>query len=118
MFTAQSPYVTAYAIAERRFDTKTIPESYILLVDVPKIDYGVLYTDHAAVARMVSPQRPVLLLQNDCVLTVGRSVLQAFDRLEVAEFTARSLIQTAAIGDMIPIGEREVADLERKYFQA
>lgn len=118
VFTAQSPYVTAYAIAERRFDTKTIPESYILLVDVPKIDYGVLYTDHAAVAKMVSPQRPVLLLQNDCVLTVGRSVLQAFDRLEVAEFTARSLIQTAAIGDMIPIGEREVADLERKYLQA
>jgi L-fuculose-phosphate aldolase len=117
IFTAQSPYVTAYAIAERRFDTKTIPESYILLVDVPKIDYGVLYTDHAAVAKLVSPQRPVLLLQNDCVLTVGRSVLQAFDRLEVAEFTARSLIQTAAIGEMIPIGEREVADLERKYLQ-
>jgi L-fuculose-phosphate aldolase len=117
VFTAQSPYVTAYAIAERRFDTKTIPESYILLVDVPKIDYGVLYTDHAAVAKLVSPQRPVLLLQNDCVLTVGRSVLQAFDRLEVAEFTAHSLIQTAAIGDMIPIGAREVADLERKYLQ-
>jgi L-fuculose-phosphate aldolase len=117
VFTAQSPYVTAYAIAERRFDTKTIPESYILLVDVPKIDYGVLYTDHAAVAKLVSPQHPVLLLQNDCVLTVGRSVLQAFDRLEVAEFTARSLIQTAAIGDMIPIGAREVADLERKYLQ-
>jgi L-fuculose-phosphate aldolase len=49
---------------------------------------------------------------------VGRSVLQAFDRLEVAEFTARSLIQTAAIGDMIPIGEKEVADLERKFLQA
>jgi L-fuculose-phosphate aldolase len=117
ILTAQSPSVTAYAIAERRFDTKTIPESYIMLVDVPKIDYGALYTDQAAVAKLVSPQRPVLLLQNDCVLTVGRSVLQAFDRLEVAEFTARSLIQTAAIGEMIPIGEREVADLERKFLQ-
>jgi hypothetical protein len=33
----------------------------------------------------------------------------------VAEFTARSLIETASIGDLVPIGASEIRDLERKF---
>jgi len=61
---------------------------------------------------MVSLQTPVLLIQNDCVLTVGTSILNTFDRLEVAEFSASSLIDTRSIGSLVPIGENEIADLE------
>jgi L-fuculose-phosphate aldolase len=115
IITAQSPYATAYAIAERSFDTKTIPESYILLLDVPRLPYGLQYQQPEAVADQLSLQHPVLLLQNDCVLTSGQHLMQAFDRLEVAEFTARSLIETASIGDLVPIGASEIRDLERKF---
>jgi L-fuculose-phosphate aldolase len=115
IITAQSPYATAYAIAARTFDTKTIPESYVMLLDVPKIAYGPQYTDPQQIAVALAPQRPVLLLQNDCVLTTGARVLQAFDRLEVAEFTARSLIETAALGDLVPIGQDEIEALERRF---
>ena len=115
IITAQAPYVTAYAIAERPFDTKTIPESYIMLLAVPKIPFGLQYTDPALIAGTLSAHTPVLLLQNDCVLTTGSSVLQAFDRLEVAEFTARSLIETASIGSLVSIGADEVRDLERAF---
>jgi L-fuculose-phosphate aldolase len=115
IITAQSPYATAYAIAERSFDTKTIPESYILLLDVPKLAYGLQYSQPEIVAEQLSLQHPVLLLQNDCVMTTGQQLMQAFDRLEVAEFTARSLIETASIGDLVPIGAREIRDLELKF---
>ncbi len=115
IITAQAPYITAYAIAEHQFDTKTIPESYIMLMAVPKVPFGTQYTNVEAIADMLSPRAPVLLLQNDCVLTTGSSILKAFDRLEVAEFTARSLIETASIGKLVSIGMDEVHDLERAF---
>jgi len=116
IMTAQSPYATAYTITAEPMNTRTIPESYIMLRDVPRVDYGTQFNDYDAVADVVSPTRPVLLIQNDCVLTVGKSVLEAFDRLEVAEFTARSLIDTRGLGDLVPIGQSEIDDLEQKFF--
>lgn len=117
IITAQSPYATAYAISGQPFRTRTIPESYIMLLDVPKLPFGAQYSDPDTVAKMLSPQCPVILLQNDGVLTTGGSVLQAFDRLEVVEFTARSLIETRSIGPVVPIGEDEIRDLQAKFLQ-
>lgn len=115
ILTSQAPYITAYAIAERPMDTKTIPESYIMLMDVPKLPYGSQYTTPEAIAEKLSPQTPVMLLQNDCVLTTGSSIMQAFDRLEVAEFTARSLIETRSIGSLVTIGTREIDELKHAF---
>jgi len=86
-----------------------------MLMDVPKVPYGSQYAAPEAIADMISPRVPVILLQNDCVLTTGGSVLQAFDRLEVAEFTARSLIETASIGKLAAIGAAEIDDLKRAF---
>jgi L-fuculose-phosphate aldolase len=112
---AQSPNATAYAISSRPLDTKTIPESYIMLQEIPRLPYGVQFADPRQVAAIISGGSPVVLLQNDCILTTGQSVLQAFDRLEVAEFTAKSLIETATIGKLVPIGNSEIRDLQRWF---
>ena len=112
IMTAQSPHATAYAISKTRFDSKTIPESYILLRELPTVPYGAQYQAPAEVAAVVSNRTPVLLIQNDCILTTGRTLLEAFDRLEVAEFSAKALIDTAAIGHLVPIGATEIHDLE------
>jgi L-fuculose-phosphate aldolase len=115
VMTTQSPHATAFAISCAPFDTKTIPESYILLRDIPLIPYGAQYLEPGRIAATVSERVPVALIQNDCILTVGGSVLQTFDRLEVAEFSARSLIETGNIGQMIPIGNDEIRDLEAAF---
>jgi L-fuculose-phosphate aldolase len=115
VMTSQAPNITAFAISQRQMDTKTIPESYIMLMDIPKLPYEILYTHREAVAAAVSPQTPVILLQNDCVLTTGTHPLQAFDRLEVAEFTARSLIESERIGEVSSIGPEAIADLRRAF---
>lgn len=115
IITAQSPHATAYAITEAQFDTRTIPESYILLRDIVTMPYGAQYTEPEKIAEQVSLNRPVLLLKNDAVLTVGKSVLEAFDRLEVAEYSAHSLTDALALGKMMPIGKREISDLEDAF---
>jgi L-fuculose-phosphate aldolase len=115
VITAQPPCATAYAIASQRFDTRTIPESYVMLRDIPVFPYGAQFREPQRVAEAVCISRPVLLLQNDAILTVGSSVLQAFDRLEVAEFSARSLIDARSLGEFAPIDEREIATLEQRF---
>ena len=112
IMTAQCPNATAYTITAANFDSRTIPESFILLRDIPLVAFKTLYTQADAVAKMVSLRTPVLLVENDCVLTVGTDILNAFDRLEVAEFSARSLIDTAVLGQLVPIGDAEINDLE------
>ncbi|MBP6469987.1 MAG: class II aldolase/adducin family protein [Chloroflexi bacterium] len=112
VMSAQCPNATAYTITASRFDSRTIPESFILLRDIPLIPFKTLYTQADTVAATVSLSTPVLLVQNDCVLTVGTDILNAFDRLEVAEFSARSLIDTAVLGQLVPIGDAEIHDLE------
>jgi L-fuculose-phosphate aldolase len=115
IMTAQPPHATAYAISAARFDSKSIPESYIMLREMPVIPFGAQYQSPQVVADALAVKTPVVLIQNDCVLTTGRTVLEAFDRLEVAEFSAKALIDTASIGQLVPIGAQEIADLEVAY---
>jgi hypothetical protein len=41
--------------------------------------------------------------------------VEAFDRLEVAEFTAQALIDTSCIGELQPITLEELTNLEIKF---
>jgi L-fuculose-phosphate aldolase len=41
--------------------------------------------------------------------------MQAFDRLEVAEFSARALLDTLTIGQLVPIGDQEIEALKAKF---
>lgn len=112
IMTAQPPNATAYAITDAQFDSRTIPESFILLRDIPRLPYEACYSRMELMVERVSLQTPVLLVANDCVLAVGTDVLNAFDRLEVAEFSARSLIDSAILGPLAPIGDAEIRSLE------
>lgn len=115
IITAQSPHATAYCITSQKFDTRTIPESYILLRDIPLIPFGSQYKKGNKISRALSKDTPILLLQNDALLVTGGSILETFDRLEVAEFSARSLTLSASIGHLVPINEQEIEDLKKKF---
>ncbi|MEM6430364.1 MAG: class II aldolase/adducin family protein [Deinococcota bacterium] len=115
IISAQSPAVTAYAVVAQDFDSHTIPESYILLRDVLKIPFRTCYTDYNAVAKHISLKRPVALIENDGVLVVGSSLLNAFDRLEVAEYSAQALIDSSRLGDLLPIGDAAIEDLKQAF---
>ncbi len=115
IISAQPTHAMAYAVSSARFDTRTIPESYILLVDVPRIPFEAAYGDPEKAAATVSMSHPVCLVENDCVLAAGNAMLQAFDRLEVAESSARALIETQAIGEAVPIVQDEIDKLTEIY---
>jgi L-fuculose-phosphate aldolase len=115
IITAQCPNAMAYAVTGQPLDSRTIPESYVVLRNVPLIPYGLPYDAPERVSAVLSSKSPAALIQNDTLLTTGTTIHQAFDRLEVADFTAISLINTQHIGPLAPIGEAEVRDLEAKF---
>ena len=112
---ANPPNVMAYAVTHETFDPRVIPESYILLREVPTYPFGEHFRNLSEVTKTISPRYPVVLIQNDCMVTTGATLLQAFDRLEVAEYSARATIGCKALGGMKPITEQEIADLVKAF---
>jgi L-fuculose-phosphate aldolase len=117
IMTAQSPNATAFTVTNRPLDTKTIPESYVVLREVPLFPYGEQYESPNKISALLSENTSVILIQNDTVLTTGATIHQAFDRLEVADFSALSLIDTMTVGPLVPIGEEEIKALEEKFLR-
>ena len=106
----QSPSLMGFCTTDSEFNVRTIPESWIFLQDVPKFPFGVQYTDPAMVAE-VFKSRPCAMLANDSIVVASDSLINAFDRLEVAEFSAKSLVLAAPAGKLHPITDQEVEDL-------
>ncbi len=104
---------TAFSITGRSLDTRTIPESYLLLKDVAWIPFERAFEDGSSLAATVGPDRPAAVVANDGVLVVGRDVLEAFDRLEVLESTAEALINARPLGGLSPMPGPAVEELER-----
>jgi len=115
IISAQPPGVTAFNITGTPLDTRTIPESYIVLRDLPLLPYGLPFQNEKALAARLTPHSPVLMIQNDSVMAVGRSITEAFDRLEVAEFTATSLLQGRAIGKLAEISQERIREIEETF---
>lgn len=106
---------TAFAVSGSALDARTIPESYLFLRDVGTIPYGLQYEDGKRVAALIAPERPAALIENDGVLVVGTSVLDAFDRLEVLESTAEAIIDSRAIGEVHAMDDDTINELMRAF---
>jgi L-fuculose-phosphate aldolase len=113
--TAQCPYVTAFIVSGTALDSRTIPESYINLRDMPVVPYGAQFEDEGAISAAITARNPVVILENDAVLATGGSILEAYDRLEVAEATANALISARRLGDFRPIDDAAVAEIELAF---
>lgn len=104
---------TAFSVSDVRLDTRTIPESYLFLKDVSVLSFGDQFgaTAAAAVSQAITPKRPIALLRHNGALVAGRSVLDAFDRLEVLEATASAIIQARALESIHPMPDAVIAEL-------
>ena len=115
VYMAHPPHITAFAATGAHLDSRTIPESYILLRDVATVPAAEFLSDPAAVAARITPRTPVLLIESLGIVTVGKSLLEGFDRLEVAEFTAKCCLLARRLGDLSPMTKRQVNDVVRAF---
>lgn len=112
---AQPVHSMVFAVTDMPFDTRTIPESYILLRDVKRIPFEAAYQNLDDVAAALDNAHPVLLVENKSVMVTGASMLQVFDRLEVMEMTAASILKAQALGTIAHIPSDEIAALKTAF---
>lgn len=108
---AHPPHIMAFAITNTEFDSRTIPESYIMLRSVQKLPFGASFLQPEMTADLFTETTPVVLCENDCVIVTGSSLLNAFDRLEVAEYSADAIINSHILGPIVQISDQEIADI-------
>lgn len=107
---------TAFSITDMELDSRTIPESYIFLREVKKLPFGIQYASDASwLASQVNINQPAALLDNDGVVVLGRSVLDAFDRLEVLETTAEAIINAQSLGKISTMNEQVIDELKKAF---
>ena len=107
---------TAFSVTGAPLDSRTIPESYVVIRSVSRAPFGVQFEGGDELASMLSSMHPALILQNDGVLVTGSDILEAFDRLEVLESTAEAIINARAIGTLQPMSESVTQELDRAFF--
>ncbi len=112
---AHPPNIMAFAVTKEEFDSRTIPESYLLLRYVKKIAFGSSFMQPQMVSQVINDRTPVILVENDSVIATGTSLLNAFDRLEVAEYSAKALIASKSIGSIVAINDKQVKEIDKAF---
>ena len=74
-----------------------------------------LYLHPDRVAAEFDAAHPVVLVENDSVIVTGSSLLQAFDRLEVMELPATSILESQSLGSIVHISDAEISDLKTAF---
>lgn len=109
---AHAPSIMAFAVTDTEFDSRLIPESYIALRNVIKLPFLSSTTDVEGTVKALTPSTPVIIIENQCVLVTGKDLLNAFDRLEVLEFSAKAVIAAKEIGPVVQINDQQVAEID------
>lgn len=112
---AHPPNIMAYAVTDEILDSKSIPESYILMRDIPKLNFTSFYENPGETAKAFQVSTPIAIVENDCVVVTGNSLLNAFDRLEVAEYSAKALVFSKNIGEMVAINDSQIEEIKEAF---
>ena len=111
----QSPYLMSFGVTGSHLNVRTIPESWIFLQDIKTVEYGLHFKKNDNYSKIVDNVPTALIIENDSVIITGDKLLQTFDYLEVAEFSAKSIVLGNALGEMVPINDEQVEELREKF---
>ncbi|MFH0759081.1 MAG: class II aldolase/adducin family protein [Bacteroidota bacterium] len=111
----QAPNIMAFGVSHTKLDVRTIPESWVFLQDIAAVEFGKQFAGDPTIPGLVSKNRPAVIVQNDGIIVTGDKLLQTFDRLEVAEFSAKSLVMGHPLGTLVPISDEQIEDLRKKF---
>ena len=106
----------AFSLANKKMDCTVVPEGYLLLRQVPQLPCGMWTKEPERVADQLGDNSPVLLFSNDCLLVTGKGWFDSYDRVEVADFNAKSIMDAETVGSMKPLNGEELSEFEKAFF--
>lgn len=110
---AHPPLASFFAVSNKKINCRLSGEGRALLGEPAYAPYALMGTKElAGIVSENSLQSNVIFMQNHGIITMGDSLLIAFDRIEVAEFTARLTILTNLTDDKIELTEEQVKAID------
>ena len=116
---AHPPAATGFAVAGEEIPANLLPELIFLVGRVPIVPYGTPGTPE--LGDRVEPylaEHDALLLANHGAVTMGRTLDQAWIRMESLEQAARIVVAARTVGQPRPLDPRAVGKLEALRAQA
>ena len=108
------PYATAFAVAGIPLAEDILPEVALFVGNIPLTDYAPPGTD--AVPKSLEPHiktSSAFLLRNHGLLTLGRTLEEAFNRHETVEHYARIVLLARRLGSVEAIPPEDFKRLEK-----
>lgn len=112
---SQPPNIMSFGVSSVDLNVRTMPEAWYFLRDIPKIDFGHQFEQTGTIAGIFSQGTPAVIIRNDSIIVTGDKLWQTFDRLEIAEFTARSIIMGHPLGELMPMNQEQINELIKKF---
>lgn len=111
---AHPPYATAFSLCGIPLDEKVLPETVLLIGEIPLTEYAAPGT--ADVGYSLDPYiegHQAFLLKNHGVTTVGKDLEQAYQRMEAVEHLARVLFLARQLGSIDRLSSEEIERLTK-----
>jgi L-fuculose-phosphate aldolase len=107
---------SAFAALDRDIDTRLTAETWHVLGTPVRADYALMGTkDLARIVGEAVRRGNAVIMENHGVLTVGRTLFEAFDRLELLEAAAKMTWITHTMGSPRPLTEARIQEMEEVY---
>ena len=111
---AHPPYGTAFASSNKTLNSELTSEGRLVLGNIAFAKYELMGTQELAnVVAEQSKTSNVILMENHGVIALGKTLLEAFDRLEVLEFTAKINFVTETLNMRKPLIKEQLGEIDK-----
>jgi L-fuculose-phosphate aldolase len=108
---------STFAASNTKINCKLLAESRLFLGEVQSAPYACMGTAKLAesVVYVLATGGNAVLMENHGALTVGESLIQAFDRMEVLESAAKITLMTKLLGSQRELNEHQLTEIDRLF---
>jgi L-fuculose-phosphate aldolase len=113
---AHPTFATAFTAMKNRINIKLTAEACAILEEPFFVPYALMGTKELAesVSNNID-KSDILLLENHGILTVGSTLLQAFDKIEVLENAARMTLIVDFAGKKKALSKEKIKEIEKLF---
>ena len=113
---AHTPIASAFSCAGRNIDTTLTGESYLILGKVQRVAGGAIGSGPLAEAAAEAAENSdVILIQNHGPVCLGKTLMEAYNRIEVLEHAARMTLITHLLGGCSPLSGEALENIESLF---
>jgi len=113
---AHPPYATSFSATNKKINCKLNGEARFVIGEPLYTEYALMGSEKLAeIVSEATLNGNVVLMKNHGVLTVGKTLLEAFDRLEVFEASAKITLITELLGERRELSFNELKAIDDVY---